>query len=292
MVGRGAALLVLGSTTACNALFGIDELGAGAATGGATSSAAESSTTPSATSSTGGSTSVSTGGHGGAESCAYAASVLADQPVGYFRLNEMMGSNAADEMSLQGGHYQGGFNLGKPGPVNCRGDASVSFDAMSGQVELGQRYEFSQGASFTLEAWVNLTLIDTAFRAIISKEYEDVMSERQGYFLWVRSGTGLGFEFIKDSISDVAQWLAVTSGQWLHVVGTYNGTEACLYVNADLKACEPIQNPLTPNSGTFRIGAFSLSQGYLGGSVDEVAIYDTALPPARIQAHYSAATDP
>src|SRR5262245_46208007 len=286
---RGAALLVLGSTTACNALFGIDELGAGAATGGATSSATEGATTPATTNSTGG-TSASTGGYGGAESCAYAASVLADQPVGYFRLNEMMGNEAADEMSLQSGDYQGGVQLGKNGAVNCTDNVAVAFDAMSGQVELGQRYEFAQGASFTLEAWVNLTVIDTAFRAIVSKEYEDVMNERQGYFLWVRSGTGLGFEFVKDSVSDVAQWLQVTSGQWLYVVGTYDGTEACLYVNADLEACEPIENKLTPNSGSFRIGAFSLSQGFLGGSVDEVAIYDKALPAARILDHYAAAT--
>ena len=294
MVGRGAALLVLGSTTACNALFGIDELGAGSATGGAAGVGA-SATTPATTTATGGGTGASTGGNGGAagaQSCSYATSVLADQPVGYFRLNEMMGDKASDEVSSESGDYLGGVALGKPGPINCTGDAAVSFDAMSGQVELGHRYEFAQGASFTVEAWVNLMVIDSVFRAIVSKETLDGANARQGYFLWVRSGTGLGFEFITDSTSDVAQFLNVTSGQWLHVVGTYDGMDACLYVNADLKACEPIEDPLTANDGAFRIGAFSLSQGYLGGSVDEVAIYDTALPLSRVQAHYSAATAP
>jgi hypothetical protein len=82
----------------------------------------------------------------------------------------------------------------------------------------------------------------------------------------------------------------VTLNQWTHVVGTYDGTTARLYVNGALVAStgagltQNTQRPLRIASGTTE----TTPQFFLPGRVDEVAVYASALAAARVQAHYDA----
>lgn len=85
---------------------------------------------------------------------------------------------------------------------------------------------------------------------------------------------------------------AASLNEWVHLVGTYDGTTARFYVNS-----VEVANTVTafaPNDlYGLRIGAGdteSTSGNYFWpGRVDEVAIYGSALSAARVQAHYAAA---
>lgn len=82
-----------------------------------------------------------------------------------------------------------------------------------------------------------------------------------------------------------------TAGNWYHIVGVFDGTNASVYVNAQpgisFQAMTGTQaldtwDPLTIGCGR------GLNNNKFGGSIDEVAIYTNALSSARVTAHYNA----
>jgi hypothetical protein len=92
---------------------------------------------------------------------------------------------------------------------------------------------------------------------------------------------------------------AVPSGDlgsttWIHLAATYNGTHWKLYRNGVevASALSAIGALPLGNNGDWAIGA--TGNGWadnFAGSIDEVAIYSTALPPERIAAHYTSGKD-
>jgi hypothetical protein len=78
---------------------------------------------------------------------------------------------------------------------------------------------------------------------------------------------------------------------WVYLVGTYSGTNWNLYRNGTLVATQASAIGALPvDLGDWAIGA--AGEGWadnFNGVIDEVAIYNTALPASRISAHYQAA---
>jgi hypothetical protein len=81
---------------------------------------------------------------------------------------------------------------------------------------------------------------------------------------------------------------------WSHVVAVWTGSAPLLYVNGELadstNAAERSGNYLASASATFSVGAYDSGLSPYNGLVDEIAFYPTALAPARILAHFQAAT--
>lgn len=79
-------------------------------------------------------------------------------------------------------------------------------------------------------------------------------------------------------------------GNWIHLVGTYDGANWKLYRNgAPVTTNAAAVGALPVNDGDWAIGA--TGNGWannFAGSVDEVAIYNGALTPSQVQAHYTA----
>jgi hypothetical protein len=79
---------------------------------------------------------------------------------------------------------------------------------------------------------------------------------------------------------------------WVHLAGTYDGVDWKLYRNGSLVATQASATGALPvDLGDWAVG--STGEGWadnFNGAIDEVAIYNTALPLSKVSAHYLAAT--
>ena len=77
-------------------------------------------------------------------------------------------------------------------------------------------------------------------------------------------------------------------GQWVHVAATYDGSNLILYRNGVLMNNAPTTgNPSASHAGnSLRIGSNPSNQS-LGGKIDEVRIWNTALSQTEKQSYMS-----
>ncbi|MES2440854.1 MAG: LamG domain-containing protein [Verrucomicrobiota bacterium] len=82
-----------------------------------------------------------------------------------------------------------------------------------------------------------------------------------------------------------------TLGVWSHVVATWDGTTARLYVNGTF-ATSATGTYAASSAAVFSVGALADGASDFNGLVDEIAFYPTALSDAKILAHYNTASSP
>ena len=76
--------------------------------------------------------------------------------------------------------------------------------------------------------------------------------------------------------------------KWHHVVGTYDGSVARLYVDGNLADSQNFTGSSNAAGGLF-VGSPGWAANCANGSLDEVAVYGGALTAAQVKAHYDAA---
>jgi hypothetical protein len=140
---------------------------------------------------------------------------------------------------------------------------------------------------FTVEAWAYPTGGAGSFRSVFTSRdtptrgFALYASDANTWQLWL--GTGSSYVHLDGP--------AVALNAWTHLVATYNGTTASLYVNGVLVASENLA--YAPNTvRPFRIGAgqTETSAGLLfSGRLDEIAVYNTALTAAEVTTNYQTA---
>ena len=106
---------------------------------------------------------------------------MADDPVAYWRLNEAMASEPAQDIANDyDGVYQGGITFGKSALVDGERTERYASTAAKGR---GSRCrtisDFASKAPFTIEAWIKLETVKTAY--IVHKMSND--SSLNGYEL-------------------------------------------------------------------------------------------------------------
>jgi Concanavalin A-like lectin/glucanases superfamily len=80
----------------------------------------------------------------------------------------------------------------------------------------------------------------------------------------------------------------VDDGAWHHVVVVFDRDAGItVYVDGVGRFTAGAFTGVIDNSGPFLIGK-STGYGYFGGTIDEVAVYPSALSAARVQAHHAA----
>lgn len=256
------------------------------------------------------------GTDGGADAgggCVYASTILADKPLAYLRLDETSGTTAADNTGNGNtGTYTGSVTLGAAGAIaSCPGDTAATLDGITGWIDLGNKFGFLGTLPFSLEIWINPSKIDVK-RALISKFKAGSFGgfqKSQGFDVFAADGLSsinsykaLGFERwqsgaaglvgIGPNGTDAGGSGAPVVGTWMHIVAVYDGSREMLYTNGAL-ASGPVPSAQMIQAVTVSFAVGSPGSGVTGeffaGTVDEVAVYDTALSAAQVQAHYQAA---
>jgi hypothetical protein len=182
--------------------------------------------------------------------------------------------------------------LGVTGAIATDSNTAVS-SAGAGSISVPT---LSTVTNFTIEGWTYLTDANWnsssnfnnalyakygSIRLLIRPGDANSSSNSLGYYgVWL-SGTEYALQPGTTTLSNVNQWV-----YWALV---RNGSTLTLYRNGTQVA----QRTDLPGTATANVTATLLASAgtdyALKGSIDEVAIYSTALSASRIQAHYSAA---
>lgn len=208
----------------------------------------------------------------------YSSTVLSTAGlVSYWRLNETSGTNAADSQDSNPGTYTGGYTQNQTALIT--GDvtaSSVSLNGSTGYVTVPNASNLNITGAFSIEAWVHPTGVSS--EQFVAGRW----ASNQGYGLFIGATSGQVSLYINST--QVLNGV-ITAGVTSHVVATYDGTNARIYVNNVLAGGPSTHTPPSSNSNPFTIGQESSSIFY-AGTVEEVAVYNQALSAGTINTHY------
>jgi Concanavalin A-like lectin/glucanases superfamily len=226
----------------------------------------------------------------------YPALVVADGASAFWRLGETSGLTAVDVIGGANGTISGGVTLGQAGAL-ADGDKSMLFDGTTGRtfVPTGA-YETIGTGPLTVECWMRLIQV-TGQRSVVDAKNAtgttspgfSVLHDTTEVYFWLR---GPGGQTSYAAASIVAA--AMADGQWRHVVGVLgrgSPDTVDIYINGTLRndlrnvAASGVDYSSTLGLG---LGAAVTDPQFYAGSLDEVAIYPTALTAPQIAAHYAA----
>jgi large repetitive protein len=222
----------------------------------------------------------------------YAATVGSDSPVGRWKFDESSGSTAADSSGNANHltHYTSP-NVGVPGLLS--NDAKAAW--FGGPTGSNSHAAIADTASLSLtnhvsvEAWVKVDQVPSGGSF-------GIVAQKAGSYMLRIDNTAEGNDF-SFFIHDGSSWeprvdtaTTVRPGRTYHVVGTYDGSFIRLYVDGQLRSQVARTGAIYDSPWGMELGGqvFGTPLNPLNGTLDEVAVYPTALSATAVQTHYRA----
>ena len=175
----------------------------------------------------------------------YDSVVVADGPAHYYRLGESTGPTAFDEILGSDGTYGSAVTLPAPGLLSNSADTAAGFDGTADSYVDTNVTTLSDSA-FSVEAWVNADVIDTAGHRIVVK---DEIGVTGAWLLWFNQGA-LRFQ-VRNSTNSA--WVIAEApttpsvGTTFHVVGCSTArTRSCTSTESKWTARRWGQPPQIP----------------------------------------------
>lgn len=137
----------------------------------------------------------------------------------------------------------------------------------------------------TVEAWIYLEQYPTGEtrRWLVNKNSNEGVN---GHYALMINGANVGAYL--NIGGEFSAWNAggVQLKQWQHLAFTYDGAILKIYLNGAQAAATPVNRPRVPAGTPLAIGR--RQDGYVGfmGLLDEVRVYNRALPDDEIKAHF------
>lgn len=197
--------------------------------------------------------------------------------VSYWRLGESIGTTAVDAEGVASGSYANSPGLGVSGLLVSESNTAVNFDGADDHVSITPVSALSMTSEATLEAWIKTDALQgTIIRRNNSYELRAQSDGSVLFRVWVG-------EAVQSLTSAEGK---VKTGTIYHVAGTYDGAAMRIFLNGKEIASKAQSGSMTHNSNTLYIARNDFSDTYFDGVIDEVAIYDEALPEATLSQHY------
>jgi hypothetical protein len=229
---------------------------------------------------------------------AFAAAVLADGPIGYWRLGEPAGSVIASDASGNGnsGESSGPVTFAEPGFHG--GDTAALFSGGALPVPspriIVRNSNSLNPANITIEAKVRWDGPNGLQQRIVEKSS---FRELAQYGLSVLDDGHARVEIRTSSATisvDVNSVAVLSQGVESHLVATYDGAVIRIYVDGVLDTEVAAPGSVSPKPPTDQnliesgvgIGNQTQRDRPFNGLIDEVALYPAALSAERILAHY------
>jgi RHS repeat-associated protein len=206
--------------------------------------------------------------------------------ISYWRLGEASGTTATDQKGAHNGTYQGAPAKGQAGAINASTDTAVQFNASADRVDLGSWAP--SGTQFSLEFWEkdNHDDINTLFDARTSGNQAGVSARInwQGHLSFDIGDGNATHNTLTTSTAD-------DDNVWHYFVLTYDGSTQKIYRDGTQVASVSFSTTLGFGLTPHMYIAHDPSGGYsFAITIDDMALYSTALSASTVQSHYGAAT--
>jgi len=225
----------------------------------------------------------------------YRSTLLAKNPLNYWRLGETWGSTAYDTKGVRNGTYCSGVILGQPGAILHDSDKAPDFDGSNDHVDLGKMNVY--GDKVTFVAWFKADINPNADAAIICKASGTGNSDHY-WAMGLTKGTDKAKIYFRLDVSNLKLLLSpgvygstCDVGTWIFAAGTYDGAMMRIYQNGV---------EVASRKATGVIGTSATVSAWIGGNpsseiacpfngiLDEVAVFSRALSADEINAIYAA----
>lgn len=249
-------------------------------------------------------------------SSVYRVEVETDTPVAWYRLGEGYGTVMTDSSgNNHHGTYAGGatFNS-RDGLIANDDNNAIEFDGATQYAVVPQTSAITDG-TFSVEVWANFAAANTSRTFVYqgvdvhfgSSGIESTLGAGRFKCYWLGievdplggSGTTLAFVVGNGSAVKHVRATLPSYDETHHIVATYSAGTMHIYVdNVDVGLTTVTAgSPAAPSLGPTMVGAYAFDGGadafaFMDGTLDEVAVYGSALSAARVAAHYTAGTEP
>ena len=207
------------------------------------------------------------------------AAILDPHPglVGWWRFDEGDGTVAQDS-SGYGNH---GTVYGDATWVDGKHGKALSFDGTDDYISIAS-FPSLTGPAVSVEAWINLSSQVMQYPDVV--EIVGDWGNVGGIKIQVWDYTKLWFRVwnaFAEVEANTPKW-TIETGAWHHVVGTYDGQRARLYLDGSLFGTGSlVENAFNLSSSHLYVGrGFTY---YINGDIDEVRVHNRALAAAEIQ---------
>ena len=210
---------------------------------------------------------------------------MADTPLGYWRLGEATGTVAMDQLTTHNGTYANNPALSQPGALFRDPATSVGFNGTTQYVQIATDASLST-SRFSVEIWARPTGGAGVYHGVIaSRNYPQgwsvYVADSGDWEFWVNSGTTM----------ITLDGGAAPLNAWHHLVGTFDGTTATLYVDGVATAASAVTAYQPQNGNPLEIAQSEPGTNfYFPGQLEEAAVYGTALSPTQVRNHYRVGT--
>lgn len=227
--------------------------------------------------------------------------ILASNPVGYWRLDELGGTSAANLGSAGGinGQYNGGVTLGDPAIYDYDGEVAASFNGATGAITVPN------------SAQINLTTVsqrtvELVFRAD-STAGRQVLYEEGGTVnalnIYIEDGRiyANGTDSGDWGPFDISRPVAIDRTYHVALVLDQPNGEFRAYLDGALMGTGAVTIPLSAHSGGIGIGRMNNDSYFhdgpqagnnfhFNGQIAEVALYNAVIPQTELQARAGSVT--
>jgi hypothetical protein len=227
----------------------------------------------------------------------YADTVMSDGPSAYYRLDDA-GTTMYDATNNRvNGTYGSSITKRVTGLVGNTTDTAAGFPggtvSSTNIATVPQNSSYLQPSSaISVEAWIKETTANSGQNVDVvsygpqtGRAYAlEINASNQIKWLVTTSGTSVG----------LVSGTTLSSGTVYHVVATYDGTNAKIYINGNPDSSVTGSGSISYSGiGTYGLsigGGQASTRNVINGTVDEVAVYPTALSGTQVSSHYNTST--
>ncbi|MEP7020375.1 MAG: LamG-like jellyroll fold domain-containing protein [Pseudonocardiales bacterium] len=220
----------------------------------------------------------------------YDQAVQADAPVAYWRFGEAAGPTA-DDATGQGNTatYGSGVTLGQAGAVPGSTDTAAT---LNGGSATAATWSAANPQSFSTELWFKTGTL-TGGELLSFGNDQNGASSNYDRNLYLSDNGRLTFGLYNGGFHLIQTVAAYNNNTWHHVVATVGTDGMVLYVDGAVVGTNA-QTSAQGYDGYWKVGGDNLNSWpdqptttQVTGSIDEVAIYGSALTAADVTKHYS-----